>query len=253
MKKFIVLTFSIFSFCQSSVPLTGPLIGPDFLIIGVTKCGTTSLYKWMTEHPNIHGRKTKEIHYFDHNYGRGNLWYSKHFSSKKVSQLSGEATPGYFWKHGCVERIARWCPSSKLILICRNPVKRTISEYFRLRRLGQERLPFDQAIKRKKTFRRYIGASCYSEHLTQWLKHYPRSQMHIMFLEELAKNPEEELNKIFRFLGLKDFKLKSYEVKNKASYDMSKIKPETISFLEEFYKPYNKKLEKLLKRKLPWQ
>lgn len=73
-----------------------------------------------------------------------------------------------------------------------------------------------------------------------------------MFLEELSVNPEAELNKVFRFLGLKDHRLKSYDVRGKATYDMSKINPESIRYLEEFYKPYNQQLERILKRKLPW-
>ncbi|MBS1988205.1 sulfotransferase domain-containing protein [Candidatus Dependentiae bacterium] len=227
-------------------------IGPDFLVIGVTKCGTTSLYNWMVQHPKIHSRAKKEIHFFDGNYNKGFGWYNRHFSKKQPGQLSGEATPGYFWKKACLPKVAKYCQGTKLILICRNPVKRVISEYFRLKRRGEEKLPFDQAIARAYNFGRYLGAGCYSEHLARWLSFFPRKDIHIMFLEELAVAPERELNKVFGFLGLKNYRINSYEPRNKATYDASQIRPETIRYLEKFYEPFNQKFAKMLGRKLPW-
>lgn len=248
-KKIVFISILLLSYLNI---LDGKL-GPDYIVIGVTKCGTTSLYSWLIQHPQIHKQEKKEVHFFDSNFARGMRWYGEFFSKKIPGQLSGEATPGYFWKKGCVEKIAKHCSGAKLILICRNPVKRVISEYFRLRRRKEEWRSFEKAIANPAKFRRYIGAGCYSEHLAKWFSRFPRERMHIMFLEELAANPEEELNKVFRFLGLKNYRLKSYEVRNKATYDLSQIKPETVDYLKEFYKPFNQKLERMLKRKLPWE
>ncbi len=52
---------------------------PSFIIIGEAKCGTTSLYNYMIQHPNIKSALTKEINYFNWNYKRGLNWYKGHF------------------------------------------------------------------------------------------------------------------------------------------------------------------------------
>jgi len=233
---------------------------PDFMIIGVTKCGTTSLYSYMTQHPKVLGgndrKKTpmenKEQHFFDRNYNKGLDWYKKQFPNKKPRQLIGEATPGYFWKRGCLAKIAKDCPDTKFIVIFRDPVKRIISEYFRRQERAEERRSFEKAIQNSKEYDQYLGAGIYIEHLNRWLTQFPKNQIYIVILEELIKNPDDEINKIFTFLGIKKHTLHSYPPHNKASYDKSIINQKTIDDLYDFYQPYNNELEAFLGRKLPW-
>jgi len=226
---------------------------PDFLILGVTKCGTTSLYDYIVKHPKILGARTKELHFFDNNYEKGIDWYHQQFPQKKsMDELIGEATPRYFWHQTCMKRIFEHCPNTKFIVIFRNPVKRVVSEYYRRRRSGAERLDFERAILQPQLRERYIEAGLYIEHLERWLSIFPKNQILVLILEDLAKAPEQEVNKIFKFLGLGEYKLHSYEIRNQAQYDINKIQPETINTLKHFYEPYNKKLEIFLGRTLPW-
>jgi len=226
---------------------------PDFLILGVTKCGTTSLYDYIVKHPKILGSKKKELHFFTTYYKRGSAWYRRQFPVKKShDQLIGEATPGYFWKKDCDKKILKHSPTTKFIVIFRNPVKRIVSEYFRLQQRGEEVLDFDHAIARPDLQDRYIGAGLYSEHLERWLSQVPRNQILVLILEDVAQDPEREVNKVFAFLGLQEFKLDSYALRNQAKYDMGEINSETIEALKKLYAPYNKKLEKILGRALPW-
>jgi len=55
---------------------------PDFLIIGAQKCGTTSLFYYLSQHPDLSLPKLKEIHFFDLNYEKGIDWYYSFFRSK---------------------------------------------------------------------------------------------------------------------------------------------------------------------------
>lgn len=247
-KNIFLLGITVFLFLSD---LSGKT-EPDFLILGVTKCGTTTLYRWMVQHPDIYDRHKKELHFFDRPeiYKKGLKWYRQQFLDEKVS---GEASPGYFWKKECLERIHKFCPNSKLIVICRNPIKRAISAYFMHKRNGDEKRSFEKAVLGDKAnFERYIGAGMYAKNLASWLKYFSKNQIHIMFLEELSANPKDELNKVFRFLGLKEYQLKSYDFEPRSKYDMSEIKPESIKYLESFYKPHNEAFAKLLGRKLPW-
>ncbi len=55
---------------------------PDFIIIGESKCGTTSLYNYMIQHPAIKPALTKEINFFNWSYDKPQNWYSAHFPTK---------------------------------------------------------------------------------------------------------------------------------------------------------------------------
>src|SRR5262245_60012310 len=70
--------------------------GPDFIIIGAMKCGTSSLYRWMVQHPQVAKALTKEIHFFDRYYHRGIGWYQHQFPHKLHPKIiTGEASPSY--------------------------------------------------------------------------------------------------------------------------------------------------------------
>src|SRR3954471_7291878 len=82
---------------------------PDFVIIGAKRCGTTSLYRYLGEHPHVAPlfpsarymplmrSDQKGVHYFDSNHERGNRWYRSHFrtaaSRRRAGQIAGEASP----------------------------------------------------------------------------------------------------------------------------------------------------------------
>src|SRR4051794_39950057 len=72
---------------------------PDFLIIGAQKSGTTSLYDYLCQHPQVRPAMTKEVHYFDFNFTRGTRWYRSHFPLGVGSRnwVTGEATPYYLF------------------------------------------------------------------------------------------------------------------------------------------------------------
>lgn len=238
--------------------------GPDFLIIGTTKCGSTSLYQYLVEHPKIMRSRPKEFHFFDRddNYERGFKYYNGLFPVKeRQDQLVAEATPCYLWKSVCLERVALHCPKTKLVVILRNPVKRAISHYFFFYNNRWNGKTFEEALKLKgvspyheqSNWHQIVEVGYYYDHLERWLKHYKRDQIHIVILEDLIAHPEQEVNKVFKFLGLNEYKLDSYEPKNKGKYpEGGSITPESIELLERVYDYHNKKLEALLGRKLPW-
>lgn len=233
---------------------------PDFLIIGVTKGGTTSLYDYLIQHPNILGAKRKELNFFNRPrmLRKGMSYYNSRFPVKNNSKdLIGEATPFYFHDKRCAQRISEACPNTKLILILRNPVKRAVSHYYFFNKKQWSRkwydLSFEAAIRASRINKReIIDQGYYFDICMHWLKYFPREQIHIIILEDLEKNPELEVNKVFNFLGLSNFTINSYLPKNQGKYTNGSITPESIKALEELYKPHNKKLENFLRRILPW-
>lgn len=118
------------------------------------KCGTTSLFYYLAQHPQLIPSATKEVHFFD---GRVSLendtwalglpWYRAHFPLK-ISMGDGkkafEASPSYLFHPWAPERIHATLPNVKLIALLRNPAKRAVSHYLHERRKGRETLPLMQ-------------------------------------------------------------------------------------------------------------
>src|SRR6266700_6115485 len=108
---------------------------PHFIIVGTMKGGTTSLYDFITLHPDIERAKVKEIHYFSLNYHKGHQWYLDHFNSGP-DKITGEASPTYFDAANMSlipNLIKSFNPRVKILLIVRDPIERAISHYNHLR------------------------------------------------------------------------------------------------------------------------
>lgn len=104
---------------------------PDFLGIGLFKCGTTSLYSYLIQHPQILPAVTKEIRYFSNDTINDLEYYLSHFPAiSKNNYLTGEVTPNYFTFPNVAQQIKYWFPQIKLILLLRNPIKRAISGFY---------------------------------------------------------------------------------------------------------------------------
>src|SRR5688572_4751100 len=103
---------------------------PSFLIIGVQRGGTTSLYDYLVQHPRIAPAKRKEVHYFDIRYPNGPAWYRKQFSwwlNVRRNVMTGEASPYYIFHPAVPDRVRETVPDAKLIVLLREPVARALS------------------------------------------------------------------------------------------------------------------------------
>ena len=104
----------------------------DFLIIGAQKCGTTALFKYLNEHPNLKGAKKKEIDYFNYHYlyGLGEKWYHSNWNKfYNKGTINFSANPEDLYFRLSPERIAKYNPKMKFICLVRDPVERAFSQY----------------------------------------------------------------------------------------------------------------------------
>jgi hypothetical protein len=104
---------------------------PAFLIIGAQKAGTSSLFRYLSQHPDIRLPKRKELHFFDLQYSNGIDWYERLFPRKKIikRQITGEASPFYLFHPLVPERVFNHYPNIRLIVLLRNPVDRAYSHF----------------------------------------------------------------------------------------------------------------------------
>jgi Sulfotransferase domain len=246
---------------------------PDFLIIGAQKCGTTSLYVYLTQHPQILPATQKELHFFDLNYAQGIDWYLAQFSAKTDEKitLTGESSPYYIF-HPCVpQRVHQLFPDTKLIVLLRNPVERTWSHYHHEVRWGFETLDFEAAIDSEAerlngeleklradpnyySFNHqhytYLSRGIYVDQLQAWMELFPRNQFLILNSEDFYANPAATLTQTLEFLGLSPWDLGSYP-----PYNIGECPPISENLrkkLVNHFNPYNQKLFEYLQLHWNW-
>jgi hypothetical protein len=248
---------------------------PDFLIIGSTKCGTTSLHGWLTEHPYVASTK-KEVHFFNLNYYRRPDWYRTYFpleSDRGAFErehgrpfLVGEATASYMLHYWTPERAAKLLPHAKLIVSLRDPVERAYSQFHYFRRRGDEKLTtFEEAIAREEErltpelertkadkhynswplhYASYLMVSRYAEQLERWFEAFPREQfLFLNFDTQVRAEPEKTLEEIYHYLDLPPHRNEQLPVLNAGSYEP--MSPETQARLVEYFRPHNARLYEL--------
>jgi hypothetical protein len=265
---------------------TNPLrLLPDFIIIGVQKGGTTSLYRYLIEHPSIAPIYVKEPHFFDIYFHKRLGWYRAHFptlAEKYAAQLvrgqkflTGEASPYYLLHPLAAKRVAETLPHVKLIVLLRNPVDRAYSQYQHQRRQpGVEPLSFEEAIEREAerlageeekmlqderyaSFNHrhysYLARGTYIEQLPRWMKMFPREQFLILKSEDLFSNPAAIVAQTLEFLNIpisEEQREKVYKPFNEARYEP--MAPETRTRLVEHFRPLNARLYEFLERDFGW-
>ena len=176
---------------------------PDFVVIGAMKAGTTSLYAYMAEHPEVAMPGHKELDFFveELNWPRGLAWYEEQFAHTE-GKVSGDISPNYS-KHphfgGVPERMAGIVPEAKLIYVLRDPIARMRSHWVHAVDAGDVTDDIGRVLLEEPYFRE---CSSYGMQLERFLEHYPRERVLLLTAEDLRERRDEVLAKIFEFLGL---------------------------------------------------
>jgi hypothetical protein len=171
---------------------------PDFLIIGAMKAGTSSLHRYLGQHPDISVSTPKELDFFSRHYDRGLGWYRQQFSGA----VSGESSTSYLKAHLWPETVARIradLPHARLICVLREPVDRALSHYLHNVWRGRESRPFTQAVTPDSNI---FMTSRYGWQLDRYLAEFPPERLLLVTTDELDHSPKRVLRRILRFLGV---------------------------------------------------
>jgi ribosomal protein S15P/S13E len=255
---------------------------PDFFIVGAQKCGTTSLYNYLIQHPCVLSANEKEIHFFSDKYNLGIYWYRAQFPSlvKKYRHLwhyhqkiiTGEATPYYLFHPHAATRIKSLYPDSKIIIMLRNPVDRAFSHYRYHVKLKAETLSFEEAIAQEPLRLRgeldrmiaderydsnnyklysYLERGKYIDQIERWAELFPKDQLLIIKSEDFFSDPEEIFNSTLDFLELPYHLIENFKTFN-AGKQVS-MNNETRNKLSNYYKSYNKRLYDFVGTDFGWE
>ncbi len=246
---------------------------PDFLLIGAQKAGTTSLFNYMSEHPQIDPPMRKEVHYFDVRYERSERWYRAHFPPVATigQTLTGEASPAYMFYEGVEQRVQALTPEAKLIVVLRDPIRRAYSHYQQSGRKGFETKDFTTAMRAEaerlaapgeqllrdrvsgtvaqRKFS-YLIRGHYAEQLERLFALFPREQFLILKAEDMFADPQTICDEVFAFLGLPPHRLKDTKVHNEGRYDREQLPNEEE--LGAYFAPHNARLAALIGRDMGW-
>jgi len=205
------------------------LILPNLIIGGVNRSGTTSLFTYLSEHPQICPSSIKETNFFVPLL-KGNTLppietYAAYFAAAADRKYHMEASPRYIFGGARMARtIHEYLGPIRMIFMFRDPVERMLSYFQSMKRIGELPLEmtFDQYAQRGlkelpsvlamdngkpvdvyggSVFTRGILQGSYADYLREWYEVFPQT-IHISFFEHLTQNPRRAVQELCSWLGL---------------------------------------------------
>lgn len=240
---------------------------PDFVIVGAARCGTTSLYAYLRQHPQVFMSPEKETDYFSLGdlpasevpanaspyRTRDRAQYERFFRDAGDARAVGEASPTYLFYPRSAARLHAAIPDAKLICILRDPVERAHSHHALARKMGFDSIPdFAAAVAAEEERWRhdrsmrftYVRASLYHDGLREFCTRFPRERILVLLFEDFAADPAGTMRRVFGFLGVDDRFTPDVGVRHNRS-----LVPRSSVVREAFGRP--RRLRRLLQRNLP--
>ncbi|WP_232524956.1 sulfotransferase family protein [Nocardioides mangrovicus] len=256
---------------------------PSFLVIGGQRCGTTTIFKVLSQHPQLARPPVeKGTDYFTLHYSRGMSWYRSQFSLAATARarayghgdaVAFEACTYYLFHPLAIPRLANDLPDVKLVAMLRDPVERAYSAYKHEFARGFDVADtFDEALELEDSrlegeveriladpdyesiphrHHAYRRRGQYAEQLRRVLDHFPREQLHVMDSELFFADPQRELADLLGFLGLEAWSPGSIEQHN--ARPGTSMSPQARARLTEHYASHDAELAQLLGRQPGWR
>lgn len=207
---------------------------PNLFILGVAKCGTSTLHAYLADMPDICMSEPKEPFYFEAEYESGLGFYQqKYFAHWQGEPVIGEARHRNLYLPFVPDRIQAVNRAAKLIVMVRNPIVRAFSHWYHNRWHRVEALSFPAALRedlarierglRYETaaeaeeyvrcfhargqqgdgpYRTYLDSGYYLEQIERYLRRFPRESLKVILFEDLVSRPREVVSDVVQFLGL---------------------------------------------------
>lgn len=196
---------------------------PDFFIVGAPKCGTTALYTYLRQHPDVYMPDEKEIYYFcDDLFSRKPVRteqeYISLFAPGAGAKRVGEATPWYLYSQSAARRIREFSPAARIVISVRHPVDMMYSLHSEKVYRGQEPIEdFARAIQREREGSRppippeldpprgvetYRAAARFAPHVRRYQETFGRQAVHVVVFDDIVSGSTEWFDQLLEFLDV---------------------------------------------------
>ncbi|OEU63625.1 MAG: hypothetical protein BBJ57_13325 [Desulfobacterales bacterium PC51MH44] len=194
---------------------------PNFFIVGTAKAGTTSLYHYLEDHPEVYMCPIKEPNFFSYEeICRQSLYYKERgvgdrleyenlFTGARNKKAIGEASVSYLFYPATATKIRKTCPKAKIIILVRDPIDRAFFHYLMDTRLGYIDLSFEDIVFKKGShhllelyWQQYIGLSFYYDQVKRYLDIFGEEQVKVLLNEDLRENAFRVVLSVYEFLGI---------------------------------------------------
>lgn len=208
---------------------------PNFFIVGAPKCATTSMDKYLSEHPEIYMAPDKEPHFFSRDLyppeiGLSPEQYASLFKDAKDEPIVGESSVFYMLSEDAARAIHAHDPAARILIMLRNPVDTVISHHSQIVFEGledetdlavawsleaQRRIAdAGKALTFEDRVRYYREVVNFPGQIERFLEIFPRSQIHFVIFDDLKADVAGEYKKVLRFLGVAEDFQPSFSVEN---------------------------------------
>jgi Sulfotransferase domain len=183
---------------------------PDFIIIGAQKAGTSSVFRYLEQHPQVFASRLKEPRFFshlakveagvarEHEEAVKTLESYRGLFSGSDGLLTGEASVAYLEIPGTASVIKRHAPRVKLIVLLRNPADRSYSQYLMQSREGRNRDSFEETVAKGGCLR----GGFYHRNLLPFYRLFDKSQIGVFLYDDLVRDPSALIRGIYRYLDI---------------------------------------------------
>lgn len=228
---------------------------PNFIVIGAPKAGTTSLFFYLAQHPDIFLPQQKELHYFTskhlsasvagpgdrtalHAICKSRQAYENHYKKVRSQPSIGEVSPSYLYFSSVAHEIKNQLGSVKIVVSLRDPIQKAFSQYMHLLRDNREQLEFFEALNNEASRREqgwsdfwaYSESSLYSVHLKRYIETFGQENVKIIIFEDMVKDVKRTMREVFEFLGVSsDLELKTDTTYNPSGKPNSKLLADLLS------------------------
>lgn len=201
---------------------------PDFLVIGAAKSGTTALWSFLRQHPQVFMPELKEPHHFAfepdraapvfkgpgatiHDSVTDRRAYAELFARAGSATAVGEASALYLYLADAAARIQAVLPDVRLVAILRQPADRAFSSYQHLKRQGREPAPSFEAALALEEQRiadswgflwRYRDLGHYPRQLRVYLERFGPERLLVHLYDDLVRDPPAVVRRTYQFLGV---------------------------------------------------
>jgi Sulfotransferase domain len=208
-----------FSFARPALPMREKW--PNFFLVGAAKAGTTSVYAYLSQHPQVFFPCIKEPHFFTQvrvsEHQRPfveaiieRAEYLRLFREAHDFRVVADASPSYLWHPDVPHRIRTQVPDAKIAILLRDPVERAHSHYLMDYREGVQDLDFYDALVHDLSRREkgwgisslYFELGQYAQQVSRYLETFPPEQVRILFFEDFRRDVKRSLRELVKFLEL---------------------------------------------------